>query len=130
MENIDWKRVFETHGFLWNGELNDFVNEYGVQRELRFLDGSDQINLLKSVYIEIGVQFGPNEAVSEFLQQPVAPVGDYSQLDVLLFLSETGWLIGFCDYLLISWGDRHWHTAIPLILSGDPGFELGIVGLS
>ncbi|MEK7951689.1 hypothetical protein [Luteolibacter soli] len=127
MTNIDWKHAFEKHGFHWSAELDDFVREYGTRRELHFLDGSDQINLLKSSYIELGAQYGEYVVVSKYLQQRVAPVGDYHRLDVSLFLTETGRLIGSCDYLLISWGDQHWRTAIPLILGGDTGFELGIV---
>ena len=71
--------------------------------------------------------FWLRSTTSKYLQQRVAPVGDYHGMDVELLLTETGRLIGFCDYLLISWGNQHWSTAISMILSGDTGFKLGVI---
>ncbi len=127
VKNNEWKRLFVRHGFYWSDELCNFVNEYSTHTELSFFDNSDQINLLKPAYIKLGVQYGAYDATSKYLQQRVAPVGDYHGMDVELLLTETGRLIGFCDYLLISWGNQHWSTAISMILSGDTGFKLGVI---
>jgi hypothetical protein len=68
------------------------------------------------------------EAVSEQLQEEVAPVGDCNAAHIDLLLTETGRLVGYAECMLLRWGESaQWRQSASSLLRGSEPVVIGEV---
>src|SRR4051794_14185648 len=109
--SVHYRKVYKKHGFFWNDELKEFVQEYGGKQ----LDYKDPHSgfifsadfrfplLIKGAQVP-GRSFDYYTATAKYLDEDVALVGKCGQGYIHLLLTENGRFIGFDEYTLIRWG--------------------------
>jgi hypothetical protein len=131
----DIQDIYLRKGFFWNDDLADFAGDY-VGREISYLHPYTG-DAVTARFFPALADF-PDRAKSicrlivEYLGEEIAPVGDCNQQHIELFLTKSGKLIGFADYLLLRWGEEElkWRASLDLLLQGAKETKVGVIDTS
>ena len=132
MKNEDYKTLYKDMGFFWNEHLASCVAEFAA-KEIPCLHYKTKETMLLRFFpsniLPVGRKYGQYELMVKFLGEEIAPVGDCCDGHIQLFLTESGKLIGFADYLLLRWGDEkaNWRSSIVELLHGGEALEMGLI---
>ena len=131
-----YKSVYKRHGFFWNIELKQFVQEYGGKKIEYKHPKSGLILYANFCFPEIirgteipGRNFDYYVSAAKYLGEDVVLVGNCAQDQIELLLTETGKFIGFDEYTLIRWGtdDFGWRSGVRNLLNGVAATEIGTI---
>lgn len=133
MISEDVKLNYTRHGFLWTQYLEEFMNLYAGQR-VHYNHPADGDRTSAVFYDPVSVKAGKAYesfvATANFIGEEVAPVGDCNGQEIDLFLTASGNLIGFSDYLVLSWSTDpapNWRVSIKRLLSGVRPQKVGLI---
>lgn len=121
----EYKSLYIEYGFQWSRHLESLVRDYGGQ-ELEYphprAKTPVKARLCHIPLIKISRYCGQIEMACDFLGEEIAPVGDCSDGNIELLLSESGRLFGFRDYTLYSWSFSdapNWQISLSNMLLGN-----------
>lgn len=125
------RELYQNHGFIWNDEIASFLYTYGGET-LKYCDpfsgGIMTVTLFDVGDVRAGRKYGTYAKTVEYLGTEIAPVGHCCNQDIEIFLTEQGDLIGFADYLLLSWSTMaspNWEDSMHQLLDGKRPREIG-----
>jgi len=128
----DYEQLYIQNGFLWNNYLSDFVQEYGG-KEIEYPDfrtgSSETANFCWPSLINVGRHYPQHELTAKYFGEEFAPVGDCNRKHIELLLLESGRLVGFADYLLLTWGENSydWRSSVKSLLAGVEPVKIGLI---
>lgn len=127
-----YEEQYRSRGFFWNQHLACLVEEY-AGREIPYqhhkTNKAMTVRLLPPDSFVVGREYGPYAVTVKYLNEEISPVGDCNERYVQLFLTESGKLIGFADYLLLRWGgdELDWRSSLALLLQGIAPAKIGVI---
>lgn len=128
------KQMYLENGFRWTAYLEDFCNEYGgreIDYPHPFTGGTVKARFCIPEPICVGRKYGQHETTVNHLMEEIAPVGECSNGNIELLLTESGRLIGFADYMLLSWSAEgecdNWRASLARLLQGIKPESMGVI---
>ena len=124
MDKNDLKAIYITNGFEWTPFLEAFLHEWAGRTIYYPQHETGDLVKARMAYlplIEVGSDYGLHRTTRSFLGEGYAPIGDCENGNVYLFLTDSGKLVGFADYLLLSWGAgtaEDWRKSLELLFAG------------
>lgn len=121
-----YRQLYVKSGYLWTCQLEDFVQEYAGTR-MKYphpiTKNKVEVRFCAIDLIQVSRSHGQHVTTSRFLNDDLAPVGDCSDGNIELLLAPSGRLIGFADYMLLSWAvsDKlpNWRESVCRLLAGE-----------
>ncbi len=128
------KQMYLENGFRWTSHLEEFCNEYGG-REIDYPHPftGEMVNTRFCIpeTVRVGRKYGQYETTVNHLGEEIAPVGECSNGNIELLLTESGRLIGFADYMLLSWSAEGEHdncrASLARLLQGIKPESTGLI---
>lgn len=130
----DIKLAYEKRGFHWTTHLENLMRIFaGASYDYPHYIG-DQMMEAEFYDAATMLEEADNDeyrATAKFLNEDVVPVGWCEGGVTDLLLTASGNLVGFNDYLLLSWSSHkapNWKDAIERLFNGSSPQELGLAG--
>lgn len=133
MMNVEiYRQLYTSAGFAWNPHRAAFLKEYGGMK-IEFIragaSNPETVEFCRKDLINAGRKYGMYELSIEFLGEELAPIGSCDNAHVYLFLTESGRLFEFADYLLLVWSEdgKDWRLAIKDLINGVEPTTFGLI---